>query len=47
MGKTEGPVNGREAKGREREQIRGRRRENELGLEEGRVGTRDGSLIWL
>lgn len=48
MGKTEGPVNGREAKGvREREQIRGRRRECGLGLEEGRVGTRNGSLIWL
>ena len=48
MGKTEGPVNGREAKGREREhQIKGRRRECGLGLEEGRVGTRDGSLIWL
>lgn len=45
MGKTEGPVNGREVKGREREQIRGRRRECGLGLEEGRVGTRDGSLI--
>ena len=47
MGKTEGLVNGREAKGREREQIKGRRRECGLGLEEGRVGTRDGSLIWL
>ena len=33
MGKTEGPVNGREAKGREREQIKGRRRECGLGLE--------------
>ena len=47
MGKTEGPVNRREAKGREREQIKGRRRECGLGLEEGRVGTRNGSLIWL
>ena len=49
MGKTEGPGNGREAKGvREGgEPVRGRRKECGLGLEEGRVGRRDGSLIWL
>lgn len=49
MGKSEGPGNGREAKGvkEEREPVRGRRKECGLGLEEGRVGRRDGSLIWL
>ena len=49
MGKSEGPENGREAKGvkEERESVRGRRKECGLGLEEGRVGRRDGSLIWL
>ena len=52
MGKTEGPEKGREAKGvREREKgrewVRGRRRECGMGLEEGRIGRRDWSLICL
>ena len=52
MGKTEGSGKGREAKGvrekeKDREQVRGRRRECAMGLEEGRIGRRDGSLICL
>lgn len=52
MGKTEGEGNGREAKGvREKEEgrewVRGRRIECGMGLEEGRIGRRDGSLICL
>ena len=52
MGKTEGSGKGREAKGvrekeKDREQVRGRRRASGMGLEEGRIGRRDGSLICL
>ena len=52
MGKIEGSGKGREAKGvrekeKDREQVRGRRRECGMGLEEGRIGRRDGSLICL
>lgn len=52
MGKTEGSGKGREAKGvrekeKDREQVRGRRRECGMGLEEGRIARRDGSLICL
>ena len=52
MGKTEESGKGREAKGvrekeKDREQVRGRGRECGMGLEEGRIGRRDGSLICL
>ena len=49
MGKTEESGKGREAKEvrekeKDREWVRGRRRECGMGLEEGRIGRRDGSL---
>ena len=52
MGKTEESGKGREAKEvrekeKDREWVRGRRRECGMGLEEGRIGRRDGSLICL
>ena len=40
----EGKLRGRE---KEREWVRGRRRECGMGLKEERVGRRNGSLIWL
>ena len=49
VGKTEGPGNGRKLRRREKERewVRGRRRDCGMGLEEGRVGRMNGSLIWL